>query len=152
MVGVLRRLCRGAVGDEGGASAVEFAIVAPVLCTLLFGTIQFSLTLNNYMEVTDGVRAASRVLSASRTESTPFTDTTNAVYNSGVGLTQTSFTITMAVNGVACASDTACATALSSATGDPETGTATYPCNLTVLGINYAPGCTLSSTTTERIE
>jgi hypothetical protein len=35
---------------------------------------------------------------------------------------------------------------------DPATLSATYPCDLTVLGINFAPGCRLSATATESVQ
>lgn len=48
---------------EDGASAVEFAIVLPILVLLVFGIIEFGLAYNHYVSIThaarEGVRQAS---------------------------------------------------------------------------------------------
>jgi hypothetical protein len=36
--------------------------------------------------------------------------------------------------------------------GESANVSATYPCNLTIMGVNYSPSCTLSSQSTERVE
>ena len=36
--------------------------------------------------------------------------------------------------------------------GAPAQVTATYPCNLSVYGISYAPGCTLTAQITEVVQ
>ncbi len=53
----MRRRRRG----EGGATAVEFALVFPLLAMLLFGIIEFSLALRDHTVVTSEVRTAARV-------------------------------------------------------------------------------------------
>ena len=138
--------------DPSGASAVEFALLAPILLMLAIGIAEFGLVLNNYVMLTQGVGQGARILSLSRGASTPYTTTVNAVRNAANNLTSANITVTMSVNGTACANDTACQTALSSASGDAASVTATYPCSLIVMGINYLPSCTLSSTTQEMIE
>lgn len=45
---------------DRGASLVEFAIVLPVLALLLFGVIEFGLTLNDYQSVRQGAREGAR--------------------------------------------------------------------------------------------
>ena len=45
---------------------VEFAIVLPILCILLFGAIQFGILFNNYVTLTDAVRAGARKAAVSR--------------------------------------------------------------------------------------
>jgi Flp pilus assembly protein TadG len=45
---------------ESGAALVEFAIVAPFLLLLLFGAIEFGLTLNHDVDLANGVREAAR--------------------------------------------------------------------------------------------
>jgi hypothetical protein len=59
-------------------------------------------------------------------------------------------TITLKVNGAACATDAACKTAL--VAGVPAQVIATYPCSLAFYGKDYAPSCTLTANTTERVE
>ena len=146
------RASLNAAGDQRGAAAVEFALVLPMLLFVLFGIIQFGLTLNNYLVLTDGVRAGAREFAISRSSTTPYSSSKSAVTNSAANLTATSITITMRVNGTACAPDAACVTALSTASGGAALVTATYPCNLRVLWVDFASGCTLSSQTTELIE
>lgn len=138
--------------DCAGSPAVEFALVGPVLLLLMFGIVTFGIAINNYIELTDAVRSGGRTLAISRSSSTPYTSTTSAITSSAPNLTAAKINTTMTVNGTACASDSACSTALSTAAGGTLTVRATYPCNLTVMSVNYAPGCTLTATTTELIE
>lgn len=56
------------LGQERGASAVEFAIIASLLLLILFGTIQFGIAFNRYQ----GVQASSR--EGARLGSLPNTD------------------------------------------------------------------------------
>ncbi len=59
--GLLARLRRS---DQRGASAVEFAIVFPVILLLVFGIMEFALFLRDYVGVSNAVRDASRTASA----------------------------------------------------------------------------------------
>ena len=56
--------------DQDGAAAVEFALLLPLLVLLLFGFIQFGLAFNNYVALTDSVRAGART-AARASESGP---------------------------------------------------------------------------------
>ena len=144
------RPARAVARDTAGTSAVEFAFIAPVLMLLALGTVQFGLTLNNYITLTDSVRTASRQLSVSRGGGTPYTDTVNQIYRSSPALARASLTISVSVNGTSCSTDTSCASALAGAQGRPASVAATYPCDLSFMGHDFAPGCTLASQTTER--
>jgi hypothetical protein len=108
--------------------------------------------MNNYEMLTGATAAAARQFVLSRGSSTPSTGATTALYNAAPNLTQGSISITLAVNGTTCSGDGGCKTALSNAQGKPATVTASYPCNLTILGHNFAPSCTLNSRVTESIE
>jgi len=48
------------VGSDDGASAVEFAIVLPLLVVLLFGIIQYGYTFFEYIQVAQSAREAVR--------------------------------------------------------------------------------------------
>ena len=61
-------------------------------------------------------------------------------------------TITFTVNGTACATDAACQTALQTNSDTPAVVSATYPCNLTVMGYNFYPGCSLTAQVTELVQ
>ena len=137
-----------------GTASVEFALVAPLLLLLVLGMCQFGITLNQYLTLTNAVRSGARQLSIDRGAPTPWTDTNNQIYASAPNLTQASLTITMSVNGTACASDATCKAALlaAGATGAPAAVTASYPCSLAFFGYNFASVCTLTSHTTERVE
>jgi len=140
------------VRDRSGTSAIEFAFIAPVLMLLALGTVQFGLTLHNYITLTDGVRTASRQLAVSRGGGTPYSDTIDQIYRSAPTLTRANLTVALSINGTTCSTDTTCASALAGAQGRPASVSATYPCDLSFMGHDFAPGCTLSSQTTERIE
>jgi Flp pilus assembly protein TadG len=138
--------------EDSGASAVEFALIVPFLLMLCVGTFQFGLTINNYLELTDGVRAGGRQFAISRANATPYTVSVAQVKSSAANLTAANVAVTIKVNGTACSTDAACSTALNAASGGTATTIATYPCNLTVMGVNFAPSCTLTSTTSDMIE
>jgi Flp pilus assembly protein TadG len=133
--------------DDAGSAALEFGIVAPIFLTLIAGIVQFGFTFGNYMFLTNAVMAGSQTLSVSRGIAAPWTSTVNAMVASAPLLTPAQLTanITITVNGTACTADAACAATLNAATGDAVVVTARYPCNLTIAGINYAPGCTLAA-------
>ena len=138
--------------DRAGAAAVEFGLIAPLLLMMLMAIIEFGLTLNNYLELTDAVRVAARTFAISGTSTTPMSTATTAADNSAANLTASSLSLTFSVNGAACTSDSACATALAADAGDTATVSGAYPCNLSVIGVNFAPSCTLSSSTTDMVE
>jgi Flp pilus assembly protein TadG len=140
--------------DHSGASAVEFALIAPLLFVMLFGIIQFGLALNNYVELTDAVRNGGRNFAISRAaaSTSPYTTTSAAISGAAANLTAANIHLTITVDGTACTTDSGCQTALNAAAGKTAVVTATYPCNLTVMGINLAPSCTLSATTSDLIE
>src|SRR5688572_20615705 len=92
--------------DQAGTSAIEFAFIAPVLMLLALGTVQFGLTLNNYITLTEAVRTGSRQLAVSRGGTTPYTDTVNQIYRSAPNLARANLPISLSVNGTACSTDT----------------------------------------------
>jgi Flp pilus assembly protein TadG len=146
-----------AVRDASGTVAVEFAFIGPVLLLAMVGMFVFGIALNNWVILTNAAEAGALQLAISRGDSTPYTDTTNEVYNAAPSLTKASITITLSVNGTACTSDATCQTALTANAGNPAYVQATYPCmpgnsNLTVMGKNYSTACTLTVKTTERIQ
>ncbi|HEY3796797.1 MAG TPA: TadE/TadG family type IV pilus assembly protein [Caulobacteraceae bacterium] len=143
---------RRLVGDDSGAAAVEFGLIAPALLLILLSIIQFGITMNNYMELTDAVRVGGRTFSISGTTSTPLTTATSAIDAAAPNLTAAHITLTFKVNGTTCATDTACQTALQADAGETATIIATYPCTLAVMGNNFAPSCTLTSQTTDMVE
>jgi TadE-like protein len=59
--------------SEEGQAMVEFALVLPILLLLVMGIIQFGIVFNNYVTLTDGVRAGARQAAVSRTLADPVT-------------------------------------------------------------------------------
>ena len=114
----------------------EFALVLPILAVLLFGVIQFGIVFNNYVTLTDAVRAGARKGAVGRFSASPVSDVQNAVTNSAGGLDSSQLNITVNSPWTP-ASDV--------------TVTATYPYSISLLGWVVKSG-RLSSTTTERVE
>jgi Flp pilus assembly protein TadG len=122
--------------NETGQTMTEFAIVLPILVVLLFGVIQFGIMFNNYLTLTDAVRAGARVAAVSRNDANPVGATTTAVRTSAADLNQTNLNVSV----------TSAWTA-----GTDVTVSATYPYSISLLGWVVSAG-TLSSKTTERVE
>lgn len=170
-VGVVfsRRLAQA--GGEAGNSATEFAIMLPVLLLVIFGTIKFSVALNNQISLNNGVAAAARYMAVCRSSCTasgagPWTGAQSALDTAAANLNASTInaSMTATLTNVAgtsdgtCTSDSTCAAALT-ADGNNASGTgghvaisATYPCDLKVMGFNFAPGCTISAKTVAIIE
>jgi Flp pilus assembly protein TadG len=128
---------RGNIRAERGQTMVEFAMVLPILCLLLFGVIQFGITFNNYVTLTDAVRAASRKAAVSRQSPTRDADIQNALFDSAADLDKSKLP-----------SPTVSSTWQH---GDPVTVCATYPYDINLIGMVVASG-NLKSCTKERVE
>ena len=50
---------------------VEFALVIPILCVVLFGVIQFGILYKNYVTLTDAARIGARKAASAGTRRTP---------------------------------------------------------------------------------
>jgi Flp pilus assembly protein TadG len=128
---------RGNIRAERGQTMVEFAMVLPILALLLFGVIQFGITFNNYVTLTDAVRAASRKAAVSRQSATRDSDIQNALYDSAADLDKSKLpppTVSSTWQH-----------------GDPVTVCATYPYDINLIGMVVASG-NLKSCTKERVE
>ncbi|MCL5291398.1 MAG: pilus assembly protein [Actinobacteria bacterium] len=77
--------------DDSGASAVEFAIIAPALVLLVVGIIYFGLIFNNYLSLTHAAREGIR--HASLHESGALTET--AIRNTAALLDQAKLRVTI---------------------------------------------------------
>jgi len=75
---------------EHGQAMVEFVIVLPILCVLLFGIVQFGITFSHYLTLTDSVRAGARRAAVSREASDPVAAAVSQVRSSASDLKQTS--------------------------------------------------------------
>lgn len=57
---MMRIFQRNRVRGERGQAMTEFAIVLPIFLLLLLGIAQLGITFHNYVQLTDGARAAAR--------------------------------------------------------------------------------------------
>jgi Flp pilus assembly protein TadG len=116
----------------------EFALVLPVFALLLFGVIQFGIAFNNYLTLTDAVRAGARTAAVSRHAADPTAVTTKRVKDAAANLDTSKVNVTV--------------TAKPSWTPGSEVKvTATYPYSISLLGLVVKSG-NLTSTTVERVE
>jgi Flp pilus assembly protein TadG len=124
--------------SEQGQTMTEFAIVLPVLVLLVFGVIQFGILFNNYVTLTDAVRAGARKAAVSRSDSNPAGVTETQVRNSASDLDQSKLKVTVLPS-------------VPWAPASDVTVSATYPYSISLLGLVVASG-NLSSKVTERVE
>ncbi len=122
--------------SEQGQSLTEFALALPVLALLLFGVIQFGIVFNNYVTLTDATRAGARKAAVSAKASNPSGTCTTAIRSSAKDLRQ---------------ADLAATCSSSWQPGTDVTVTASYPYEISLLGMVVKSG-RLSSTTLERVE
>ena len=116
----------------------EFALVLPILSLLLFGVIQFGLVFNNYLTVTDAVRAGARKAAVGRHLSDPSGAATTAVRNASTDLKQSDLAVTVTVSP-------------GWTPGAEATVSANYPYRISLLGLVVKSG-RMHSTTKERVE
>lgn len=115
---------------------VEFALVVPILCLVLFGVLQFGALYNNYVTLTDATRVGARKAAVSRHIANPAGAAESAARNSASGLAAGKLVITVAS---------------SWKQGDPVTVEASYPYSIKLVGLGIRSG-SLKSKTTERVE
>ncbi|HKH30618.1 MAG TPA: TadE/TadG family type IV pilus assembly protein [Gaiellaceae bacterium] len=117
----------------------EFALVLPILALLLFGVIQFGITFNNYLTLTDAVRAGARKGAVVRNVTgNREAVVRQAVVDASTDLEVSSLNVTVSVSP-------------GWEQGADVTVTATYPYSINLLGVGVKSG-RLSSSTTERVE
>lgn len=120
--------------NQRGLAAVELALVLPILLALLFGIVQFSWLMNNYVALTNAASMGARQLASERGYATPYTDTQQAILGATSALTS-ALTISISVGGTPCTSDSSCAGALGTSTQPPAAGTEAR----VSLGYSFAP-------------
>ena len=114
----------------------EFTLVLPVLAILLFGVIQFGIVFNNYLAITDAVRAGARQGAVARLSPNPAGTVTNRVRGSASNLDQSKLQVTVSSTWEK---------------GSDVTVSASYPYSINLLGMIVKDG-QIESTTTERVE
>jgi Flp pilus assembly protein TadG len=117
---------------------VEFALVLPILLMLLLGVIQFGIAFNNYLAVTDAVRAGARQGAVARylppAERCPSVEKRVRDSAQNLDLTKLKVFCTSTFNA-----------------GEDVIVSAEYPYEINILGMVVKSG-NLTSKTTERVE
>ena len=72
--------------SDRGQTMVEFALIMPVLCMVLFAIIQFGILFNDYLSLTDATRVGARKAAVSRTATNPAAVTEAAVRTAAADL------------------------------------------------------------------
>jgi Flp pilus assembly protein TadG len=125
------------IREERGQTMVEFALVVPILCVILFGILQFGAVYNDYITLTDASRVGARKAAVSRREENPEAVAETAARASAAGLDPDDLVVSVS------------ATAWEH--GETVTVEASYPYEIDVLGFVVASG-DLTAETTERVE
>jgi hypothetical protein len=176
-----RRAFRHLRGEQG-QSLVEFALLCTVLFFILVGIVVFGMAFNNYLALTSATSTSAQQVAVNRgqttdpcnlvaqavTGQTPFnlaSNQPNLAYTlvisppSGQSLPNpssgsTSATYTGTGNSFSCSSSSTATGAAGNLIANGSISlTVTYPCNLKVYGVNFAPsGCTLTAETQEAIQ
>jgi Flp pilus assembly protein TadG len=122
--------------SQRGQATVEFALVLPILLTVLFAIAEMAVAFGDYIEVSGAARDGARAASVSRLTGNPAGAAVNAARASagGVDLAQLGVTVDSTW-----------------AQGSLVRVTVTYPYTIRLYGMGVASG-TLSSTTSMRVE
>jgi Flp pilus assembly protein TadG len=126
--------------DERGQTAVEFALVAPLLIVLLLGIIQVGVAFHDYVTLTDAARAGARQAIVVRFHNGDTTAATQAVRDAAGSLNQAKLGVSV--------TDPSWTTS-----GSQVTVTATYPYKIDIplLGLTVVDG-NLTATAKEQLE
>jgi Flp pilus assembly protein TadG len=122
--------------NEKGQSMTEFALVLPILALLLFGVIQFGIVFNNYIQLTDAVRAGARKGAVGRHLDNPEGAVIQTVRNASTSLKQSDLNVSVTS---------------SWQQGEDVAVSASYPYSINLLGVVVKSG-RMTSTTKERVE
>lgn len=119
---------------------------------MFFAIFKFGIALNANLALTDGVRAGAREFAIGRGNASVYSQATQRFHSAAAMLAKDDVVLELAVDGAVCSNDASCLKALDTGAGKAATLVASYPCDLQVLGFDFAPGCMLSSRTSERVE
>ena len=121
---------------QNGQTMAEFALVLPLLALLLFGVIQFGITFNHYITLTDAVRAGARKGAVGRHLPNPRQAVIDQVRAAGTDLKTADLAIDVTSTWQP---------------GEEVRVHASYPYSISLLGVVVKSG-RLNSETTERVE
>jgi Flp pilus assembly protein TadG len=131
-------LSRRNCSSEDGQTAVEFALVLPIIAVLLFGIVEFGVVFHDYVTVTDASRVGARKAAVSRLKGDFGTSAETAAENAAESLKGAGLTVDCdSTDWTTPGSDVFC--------------TVSYPYSINLVGWVVTSG-TLTSKTTERLE
>ncbi len=154
---LISRMRRWASHD-GGQSALEFALTAPVLLLIVTGITTFGIAMNNYLSLTEATNVGARQLAITRGQGSDpcslaaATVAAAAPMLKNTGSSATGFGFTFVVGGTTYTSNPPTCSSATLTQGAPVVMTVTYPCSLKVYGKNLAPTCYLTAQTTEVLQ
>ncbi|HEX4031104.1 MAG TPA: TadE/TadG family type IV pilus assembly protein [Terracidiphilus sp.] len=154
---IVRRVRAFCFGHEDGNSLVEFALTLPILMAVLMAIFEFGIAFNSQLQLTQAVGAGAQYLQTIRTTTTdPCQDTMTAIKNSAPTLKASSISLSLTMSGGSPVSGSTCSGQQSQLSqGGPVTVYATYPCNITIFGVNLGGlktrtfSCSLTAQVTE---
>ena len=123
----LPRSLRRANRDERGQAVVEFALVLPLLCLLLFGIIQFGIAFYTYIDLTSATRDGARKAAVMRDSSTGVAAAQDAVKNATSAGDDNKLTVTVTPG-------------QPWKTGDEVHVKASYPYEVKIMGVTFWSG------------
>jgi Flp pilus assembly protein TadG len=138
-------------GEEGN-SLVEFALMLPVMLTIMTGIFSIGMAYSNQLTLTQAVGAGAQYLQQIRTStSDPCADTFTAITNAASTLQSGNISVTVTMNGVTpTQTGNSCSGAQTNLLqGANVTVYATYPCSVTVYKFSFSSSCLLSAEVTE---
>ena len=144
---------------DSGQSAVELALVLPILLLLMTGTMAFSIALTNYLALNEATSVGARQLSISRGQggdpcamaaaalaaAAPLLNNNGPV--TGIGYTFTVYS--SATSSVTYGGNPPSCSHANLVQGQTITISTTYPCVLKAYAVNFAPTCALQAKVTE---
>jgi Flp pilus assembly protein TadG len=146
--------------NEEGAALVEMALSLPLMLMLTLAMLSFGITMNNYLQLNEATSSGARYLSESAgVAADPCATTIAAITTSAPALNASNLKYTFSFNTGSSTynyngGNTLSCTAASAYLVPSQwvSVTATYPCNLAVYGVNYAPNCVLTATMAEVVQ
>jgi Flp pilus assembly protein TadG len=127
---------RFSVRSQNGQTMTEFALVLPLLALLLFGVIQFGIAFNNYITLTDAVRAGARKGAVGRHFDDPRAEVEKAVRAAATDLKSSGLAVDVQSTWQS---------------GEEVKVEASYPYSISLLGLVVKSG-RMHSVTRERVE
>jgi Flp pilus assembly protein TadG len=147
-----RHAARAGARRQRGGALIEFTLIMPILLVVTTGMISFGFALHNELVLTNAVNTGAQLLSFSRGQTTdPCATAYSAISNAAPTLTS-GLSLSFVINGSTYSSTTSCtAGAANMVQGASAQITASYPCTLAIVGMNF-PACHLGSQITEFIQ